>query len=117
LKVEIKVPKEFFADPADAELYGGVYILKRIKGWKRLQIDKKATKIDFETGQVTFDVQLWNLMILQASLEKPRKTVEDLKEFPPDLLDFLIEKAVDLNSLSAEKRDFLLSASSIKSQR
>jgi len=71
----------------------------------------KKEKIKYEVTSYDEEYHVKLAYVLATRL------VEDLKEFPPDLLDFLIEKAVDLNSLSAEKRDFLLSASSIKSRR
>jgi len=114
VKVRFTVPKDFFEFEEDQK-YAGDYVLERMKGQRRLQLDKECRTIDIESNTAEFDDAKWSLRVLQESLKKPKYTVEDLNDMPPGLLDFLIEKAVGLNTISKKKRDFLSSLSSTKS--
>lgn len=116
VKISFNIPEDFFEHEEDKK-YAGEYVLERLKGWEKLQVDKECRTIDYEEGTVEIDDNKWTLLITHKSLTKPKKTVEELKEFPPGLLDFLTEEATKLNSLSKKKRDFLSSQWSTKSRQ
>lgn len=111
VKVKFTVPKDFFETEEDQK-YAGEYLLERLKGSERLKIDTECRTIDVESGTAAFDDTKWSLRLLQESLKKPKFTIEELNDMPPGLLDFLIEKAIGLNTLSRKKRDLLSSLSS-----
>jgi len=108
-EISFTLPKE-----VAGEQYAGKYRLKRLAGWQKLRLDQKYTKRLLDTKQAIvqteFDEEGWSLELLQQSLiEAPFEvTAANLKELPPQLLDFLIEQATKLNILQQEERDFLL---------
>lgn len=116
VKLRFTIPKEFF-DFEEDQKYAGDYVLERMKGWRRLEVDKECRTIDVESKTAEFDDAKWSLRVLQESLKKPKFTIEELNDMPPGLLDFLIEKAIALNTISKEKRDFLSSLSFTKSRQ
>jgi len=115
-KVPTFYPEIFFTLPKQVAgaKYAGKYRLRRLAGWQKLKLDQKYTKRLLDTQQAIvqteFDEEGWSLELLQQSLvEAPFEvTIANLKELPPQLLDFLIEQATKLNILQREERDFLL---------
>jgi len=112
---EFTISSDFFGDEEDRK-YAGKYVLERMSGWERMQIDKQCRTINVEDNSVEFDDDKWSLMILEKSLKQPKLSLEELKSMHPGLLDFLIEQAVSLNSISKAKRDFLSSQLSISKE-
>lgn len=114
VKISFNIPEDFFEHEEDKK-YAGEYQLERLKGWQKLQIDKECRTINLEDQTVEIDDSKWGLMIAHQSLKKPKVTLAQLQDFPPGLLDFLIEQATILNTMSKQKRDFLSSQLSTKS--
>jgi len=108
VKQTLKVPEDFFDFEEDRK-YAGEYVLERLKGWEKLEVDKECREFDLDSQTVTIDDSKWKLKILEKTLAKPKKSLDELKKFPPGLLDFLIEQAVLLNTISQKQRDFLFS--------